>query len=322
MGKYFFILASVALVLTAAGEAPGQRRNVGEQLWEYVGGCDFFADSRVGGRDLTDEIADCRIPPRFVPQFRSLPKPHEGAGPFYVYEPDNGYLHVDTGPVPTCGCSYAATVVAYGRADGYLMVSRRVDICSQNSELAAGRPLEELLPFTLDMFYHPDRKPNRDHAYFYLDLELPREGADTRLIVRPAFINRLTGPGPQSSFSPLAADSIDVYFWDELFLESKTDWNEAYPNSWTPSRWDLDFWSRRIIWRNSDGQPALTPEQSDRLLSYLMRFYQEYRRLQYHSFILGWDRARGSFYIKEKVKAPPLSFLDFLRGLPYYSPSC
>ena len=323
--KFFLALLAAGLFLAGGELDAAERKTAGAALWESVGGCDFFRDPTGVDKTLEPRLENCQPPPDFIPQFSDFPGPDYQGGPYFIYDPENGFLHVDSGPIHDgCGCTNVITAAAYGRSDDYVVIERHTGSCGPDIEMRASVPLEKLLPPEIvpEFFYQPGETPDRTRAYFYLDLEIPRESTDTRLTLKPSFINDVPGSWASLSFSPLSEESHGHYFWDKMFIESKTDWDMYRHSYLAPNRASIDFWSPAVIFHDHAGKPALSPEQTDQVFTHLLNFYKEYRKLKYQSIILGWDRDKGKFFIKEKIEVPPKTFLDFLRGLPYYSPSC
>ncbi len=56
----------------------------------------------------------------------------------------------------------------------------------------------------------------------------------------------------------------------------------------------------------------------------LKTIYAISKDIEYKSVILAWNRAEARFYIKEKIKndAPGLSFLEFIKQLPFLTAIC
>ncbi len=51
--------------------------------------------------------------------------------------------------------------------------------------------------------------------------------------------------------------------------------------------------------------------------------YTYYSKIKYDSVLLGWDRRKGRFFIKEKYDAEQrMNFVEFLQKSKYWIPSC
>jgi hypothetical protein len=45
--------------------------------------------------------------------------------------------------------------------------------------------------------------------------------------------------------------------------------------------------------------------------------------IEFKDVLLGWDKTKSRFYIKEKKnKVPTISFMDFLMNCKYWGPAC
>lgn len=294
-----------------------------------MGGCTYFSDS-VLDEELEEELRNCLLPPPFIPQRKSVAKNEPHLEEYYVYDPVNGFLHVFTGPVPTCGCSYSTTAAAYGKSDGTtVIISRDVSYCGQNTSISGNLPIWDILPrdeISPEQFYGPGLFPNYDHAYFYLDVEIPRQGTETKVTLKPFFINLVPPKWDHFAFSPRTEEREAWFNWDNMYLEVKINRDAMFPNIWSSpelSEHEIEFWSEGIILHESSGLAKELPaDEKQAIVRHFASFYQEYRKLKYQAFILDWDKSKGKFYIKERIEAPPKTFFQFLRELPYFSPSC
>jgi len=242
----------------------------------------------------------------------------------------NGYLKV-SGTWPTCGCGCSKTVAAYkGSNGGFTLIDKENWNCNWLRKISSNRNLKEVLPegFGINSFI-PEGfvNPAQGYAFFYLDIELPHYGTDTKVQIKPIpFGMQIQSKSPLAyeisenesysnckNLSAIGAmankikndKTLDLLLNNRLAEISKNDM--AVINSFI----------------GEDYGPLATIEVLRNELVILKKVYDMYMSIGHEYIILSWSRENGRFLIKENGKATyPISFKQFLSDSEYWGMVC
>ncbi|MBN1950783.1 MAG: hypothetical protein JW801_06240 [Bacteroidales bacterium] len=280
-----------------------QTNTLSEQLWDRVSECySMFEDMDEDGEADYNQIID---------------------------DSRNGYLMID-GDWPTCGCGCRHIAGAYKDSEGnYTFLEKETWNCSWVHKIKSNRDLHKVFPDDMnDAFIPYSNTYYIEHSTpFYLDVEIPQHGTDTRVTLKviPFGIN-LEG-GKLISYGYFEDDCAEgcqsVNCLERLAQKVEDDNSLVYlaeGDLGKISGKDMEH-IRDIIASNNDG--ITSPNQLTEALQNIRSAYQFYQKVQHEYLILGWDRHAARFYIKEKGAAPEvLTFREFIIRGPYWNIMC
>ncbi len=294
-------LILLTLLMTVGLFTSAQNKTLKQQLWDRINPCySMFEDMDEDGKPDYDELID---------------------------DAQNGYLKI-SGAYPTCGCSCSSTVGAYKDAGGqFTFLQTDSWSCEQTESFSSNHKMEDVLPenFGLQVFipsYQSNMKLNR--SVFFLKVEIPHYGTDTKISLEmiPFGINMKSGYPIVYAYTTENADfkytSIGMFVNDitqEVSLEYilKAEYSKIN---------DVDQTNINKMIGNDWG----SFDSKEEITAYLIEMYKAYdlyNKIEFKDVLLGWDKAKSRFYIKEKKnKVQTLSFKDFLLNCKYWGPAC
>ncbi|MBK8011256.1 MAG: hypothetical protein IPK13_07885 [Deltaproteobacteria bacterium] len=241
-----------------------------------------------------------------------------------VEEPKNGYLHVE-GSYPTCGCGCSVTVGAYRRTSGaHVMLKREEWTCEQAIGLSASVPLSSILPMGVGLATFGAKPPASDEARFFLDVEIPRHGTKTVLLLRmlPFGVRATCAHGlcvDMLDRDNTRRDSLELV-WKLVHATSDPAVLEAFMNQGVVS----PEWMREVA-SMLDHHIKTVDDLRKELLA-LRRTYEIYQSLATTRVTLSWNRVASRFDVanKKAQPSPPprRTFLEFLKESHFWQPVC
>lgn len=246
----------------------------------------------------------------------------------------NGYLNV-SGGIPGCGCECDISVAAYKDSFGfYTILAQDNASCDQRNKIASNRLLSEVFPegFGLQTFIlELNSLEKNEFAQFSLKLEIPRYGTDTEVKIEriPIGLN-IKGRG-----------SLIYFYSSEFFREFMNDASELVKRFLGDDKNIAlvnKLFDTKISDLNDDEKNLLTKffvrtndEMSkinslDDLQAYFDKIktnYNYYLKVKYRGFLLGWDKNKARFYIKEKYEdKDKMTFEEYLFSAVFASIDC
>ncbi len=246
----------------------------------------------------------------------------------------NGYLSI-SGSWPTCGCSCSSTVGAYKDSKGnYTYIQKETFSCSWENTISSNKNIMKVLPkkFGIKMFSNKRIDYNSKYASFFMDIEIPRIGTDTKISLKIVPLGLFV-----ESKNPI------------IFSYAESDQNNERLNSQTESMYEIKELATKIneettlellinkkfdkIANNDqniinkiigqDYGKFQTIEKLSEKLKMLKNIYNLYSNLEYTSMILKWDRKKARFKIKSKNNTlKNMSFREFLIKTEYWGAVC
>lgn len=246
-----------------------------------------------------------------------------------VDDSQNGYLHVDGG-WPTCGCNCSHTVGAFTNADGtYTILEREFWECDFVNVIKSNRNINDVFPenFGITTFIPNAKIRLKKNALFYLDVEIPRHGTDTKVIIKLIPFGLLVkgenglsyGYRENEDFRNCKSVSGIKSICDKISSQKVIInlLNSDYQNI---GEADMSVIQEYI------GDDFSRFESLQELTKYLKIFkiaYDLYSSIKHQAVILSWDVQKSRFYIKEKLEPPvKMSFIQFLKTQIYWNPMC
>jgi len=298
-------LTSVALLLILSITSHSQsKQTLSKQIWERVQSCYAnFEDTNDDGKLDDTEIID---------------------------DAENGYLKV-SGTIGTCGCTCSKTIAAFKDNDGtYTFLEQETSDCSWSHKVSSSRDLEAILPkdFGIHTFIPSVENVNKSQALFYLDIDVPRTGTDTKVSLKMIPI----GMNIQSDnllVSEISEDSKmnylqELQFIPQLLTELSEESIQLILNYQSDklSKKDTDLIVATLKKFNKDP----TIDWFENKLNDLKKIYDIYLSIEHSTVTLGWNKAKAKFYIKNNGEpVMPIAFDEFLTNkdiLRYWMAIC
>lgn len=292
------ILMFVTQVLRAQ-----KNKTLSEKLWKQVEKChSMLEDTNKDGKiDYTEIIDDSK----------------------------NGYLKI-SGTFPPCGCTCKNTVGAYKtNANKYVFVKKYFWACSWHEGISSNKYLTELFPFDFEVdgfFQKKIDNPNKI-ATFYLDIEIPRIGTDTKVMIKLIPLGLKMEGKKNIEFG---YNEENRFFYGGKLREIRRMVSEIKNYQTIENLLNNNFSSiikqdsivvDKAIGKNYD--KFKNKEDLVKLMRKMKQIYDLYTQIKYESLILGWNRSNGTFYIKKKVKRTKTdSFVEFLKNTKIYGTMC
>ncbi len=278
-------------------------QTLSERLWQQVDTCySSFEDEDKDGKIDYDELID---------------------------DSSNGYLKVVGGGAP-CGCTCDNSVGAYkDNNSNYVFIKRSAWVCTWGISISSSKSLKKIFPFDFEAegFFSKSLDDNAKHATFYIDVEIPRSGTDTKVSIEliPFGLNiehkgkielghyGEEGGSNHKLLSQISRIANKIKNEDILKLLLDKEFGKIS---------DLDMklihkviGERSSIFKNKEALVHSLQELKDK--------YDLYMKIEHQWLILGWDREKAAFYIKEKGERPKvITFKEFLKDKRYWSPLC
>ncbi|WP_103867376.1 hypothetical protein [Aquimarina sp. I32.4] len=231
----------------------------------------------------------------------------------------NGYLKV-SGTFSTCGCNCTSTAGAYKQKNAtYTVLTIEEWGCSWKKKLSSNKSLQQILPKELMIkSFIPSydfKKYNQKYAIFYLQIDIPKIGTDTnaslQLIpygVNYEATNILTysyTENNKTTDNSIVIQQIANTIEDKQTLQYIL--NKQYEKITDK---DKNLITNTI---NQDNDFLKSVTYLNKLITQVHTIYTMYQLVKYDTIILGWDRNKSKFYIKEKVaRSSTISFNEFI----------
>lgn len=273
-----------------------------EQLWNMVESCySMFEDIDDDGKVDYNELID---------------------------DSGNGYLKI-SGSWPACGCNCINTAGAYKTSSGnYIFITKQEWGCSWVNSVSSSKELGALFPKEIVSkgFFNDEIEESEGYASFYVDIEIPRYGTDTKATIKVipfgltvksnSFVSyEYSEEGCEARKSlyeigVLARNIQDVRTLDYIL-------NSQYSKICESDKDAID----KLI--GDDYSKYNSMEELEYYLKRLFKTYTLYNKIESETIILGWDREEATFYVKHKQGKPVIqTFREFLINNAYWSPVC
>ncbi len=236
----------------------------------------------------------------------------------------NGYLSI-WGDYPTCGCACSSTVGAYKDQYGfYTFFKKSTGSCEYKHHIASNRLLSDVLPEGLGIktfIPNADKLPASDIAMFTLDVEIPRKGTDTKVSIKTLPLGLSFSSENPFVYYSIAGNSDMFEVLKGLADDEK--YNELLGKLENTKIADLSDEEQATIMGLRSMYADKTMDEIQNNIDEVKLIYDYYAQTKYDSLLLGWDREKARFYIKEKYEAKEkMSFIEFIQKSRYWVPSC
>lgn len=295
---------TIAICLLFSNDIVSQTSSLADMLWAEAGGRLLHRDTDEKSRTtITDDAA-------------------------------NGYLRVfyeDEG----CGCPFDTTVAAYKKADGEFTILKTYwDGCGNQRTFSANTDLASVLPedFGLQTFVpnSMEKAYDIDSAVFYLNVELPRNGTDTKIDLSYIPFGLQVEPTDQvlaHSYARKADEngSNSVYMEEIQDMFRKLSDEKTILHILNGGAEKITEGDKGIVkCLYGEGNRYRSIAELSVPIAELRAIYETSKDVEYKSVILGWNRETSRFYVKKKIKnnAPERSFLEFVRQFPFLMAVC
>lgn len=280
------------------------KANLEKQLWERVQNCYSLFEPNENGILEYNKIDDSK----------------------------NGYLGV-WGSFPTCGCTCSSTIGAYKDNNGiYTFLQKEEFLCEYRKSISSNKDLDKILPenFGIHTFFEEELNINSKYAVFFLDVEIPRIGTDTKFALR--FIpfgtfQELNGSVISYDYSQ-EYENTSVHYIKKIEYMARTiiDDNtlthllkKDYENIHMVDR---KFIETKVIvpgsWENFESFEELSEK-----LSILKNAYDIYSQLDFMTILMQWNKEKARFEVKSKIDGPKtITFKEFILEHEFWEPIC
>ena len=241
----------------------------------------------------------------------------------------NGYLKI-SGGWPTCGCTCENTVGAFKNNKGqYTLIKKDSWGCSWINRITSNRNLRTVFPTSIEHngFFEKEIDNDTNKASFYIDIEIPRKGTDTKVSIHTIPFGLSIKSKSIVSFG-YYQDSDNGNYKSIYYLRDivkKTNDTSVLNHILNNDFEKISEVNNNIISKyiGNDDSRFNSMEDLSITLNHIKKVYEEYNQIQHKWLILGWDREKGNFYIKEKGPKPQkISFIEFLIEKRYWSAMC
>ncbi len=249
----------------------------------------------------------------------------------------NGYLRV-WGSYPTCGCECNSIVGAYKNSHGdYMLLQKEEFFCDWNKSISSNKDMDEILPenFDINVFSESKSIENSKYAVFFLDVEIPRIGTDTKFTLKLipfGILKEEEGSAITKSYSQYNLEKEGQSIAPRLIHEIKsmvTKMTNQKTLSYLLKKEydsininDKRYIKHKILGGDSSGSFESFDDLTEQL-NILKNAYDIYSRLDYMSVLMQWNKGKGRFEIKSMCDKPKnLSFKEFILANEYWTPIC
>ena len=280
------------------------KANLEKQLWERVQNCYSLFEPNEDGILEYNKIDDSK----------------------------NGYLRV-WGSFPTCGCTCSSTIGAYKDTNGiYTFLQKEEFLCEYRKSISSNKDLGKILPenFGIHTFLKEELNISSDYAVFFLDVEIPRFGTDTKFTLRLipfGILQEQKNSVISYSYSQENENTSAQYIKEIEYMANKIidDSTLTYllkKNYESIHIDDRKFIENALVGQDSMGYFDSFDELSEKL-NILKNAYDIYSQLDFMSVLMQWDKEKARFEIKSKSDEPKtMTFKEFLLENVYWTPIC
>ncbi len=278
-------------------------KSLSQQLWDEVQPCySNFEDMDDDGKVDFDELID---------------------------DSKNGYLKI-SGSWPTCGCACNSTVGAFKDKSGkYTFVKKETYNCSWSFAVSANRDLKTVLPddiLSAGFFSNPISNFG-EYAIFFLDIEIPQYGTDTKVSIELIPFGLLKKSNSVMAYSFSEEDDVirvfPLYRLAEL-VEDVSD-NKTIDYILNNQFEKINATDKKLIAGliGDDMSQFKSETELAKHLKSMKKMYEIYQQINHQTLTLGWDKEKGKFYIKEKGSKPKeATFKEFITKNGFWGPVC
>ncbi|WP_293289662.1 DUF413 domain-containing protein [Allomuricauda sp.] len=287
-----------------------QGKSLSHQLWERVKDCQALLDDTDNGEKLDfNKIDDSK----------------------------NGYLKI-WGSYPTCGCTCSSTVGAYRDIHGgYTFLQKEESSCDWRKSISSNKDLAVILPdsFDIRVFSKSQALIKPKYALFFLDVEIPRFGTDTKFtlklipfgILKPEENSLITYNYSEYNIGK-EKNAIAPKFIQNLkhivakINDGKTLMHLLNKNYDSINPNDKKYIEQNVLGKASSNRIKSLDELTETLIL-LKNAYDVYSELDFMSVMMKWNKEKGRFEIKSKGDLPkPVSFKEFILENEFWVPVC
>lgn len=278
-----------------------------QQLW------DFASDCQKAVSEGYEEIFD-KKPESFKDYCRTC-----------IDDSGNGYLFIQ-GSWPTCGCSCHSEIGAYRKANGkYTLLKYESWPCSNSFGIYSNEKLVDVMPEYLSLKDFNSSADLDTVNYFHLDMEIPRVGTDTKVVLRLFPLGQI-GTGTKGiSFNTKNSKTLysSLYSIKRKIINHLKDDNqiELILNGCI-NELPVEI-KTEIESEIGENRRYKTIEELISKLSYIKNVYESYISLQYTEMTFSWNRSSGRFEIKDRSGKPKqMALLEFIQESRFFSLAC
>ncbi|MBW8243499.1 hypothetical protein K1F50_11855 [Muricauda oceani] len=244
----------------------------------------------------------------------------------------NGYLRV-WGSFPTCGCTCSSTIGAYKDTNGiYTFLQKEEFLCEYRKSISSNKDLGKILPenFGIHTFLKEELNISSDYAVFFLDVEIPRFGTDTKFtlqLIPFGILQEQKDSVISYSYSQENENTPVQYIKEIEYMANKIidDSTLTYllkKNYESIHIDDRKFIENALVGQDSMGYFDSFDELSEKL-NILKNAYDIYSQLECMSVLMQWNKEKARFEIKSKSDEPKtMTFKEFLLENVYWTPIC
>lgn len=239
----------------------------------------------------------------------------------------NGYLKI-SGSWPACGCSCSSTVGAYkNRQNQYTILQLDEVLCDWEKKISSNKKLEDILPidFGIKDFISAPITEKPDYPIFFVNFNIPRIGTDTKLKLELIPLGIIPEGNDLLCYHYIGINKHKLFYIITQLVKSFKDdktLNFLLAGKFS-SICENDQKLISEIVENNHGSELKSKKDVQNWLIDLKKIYNIYKMLTFDEIILGWDKQKSRFFIKEKIrKTENITFKKFLISKEYWYPSC
>lgn len=293
----------VIICLLVSSYLVAQKSVLADMLWAEAGGRIDISEDHGGEYEITDDSK-------------------------------NGYLKVAF-TEDGCGCYSETTIGAYKSSNGkYTALKMDWDGCEWRKTLSSNKDLNSKLPkdFGLHTFLPKSKETEYQitSAVFYLEAEIPQKGTDTQLNL--SYIPFGIHMTPEDHVLNYEYKQVNEHGGSNFLYSGalqamlrKISNENTLECILERSVDDIIPEDKKIVEKlYGKGNPYSGINELATQIHQLKTIYEISKDVEYKAIILSWNREEARFYIKEKIKnvAPEMSFLEFIRELPFLVAIC
>lgn len=235
----------------------------------------------------------------------------------------NGYLHISNG---LC-CKQERTVAAYKNTQNkYAIISQYHNDCDNSHEIVSNMDPRKILPKKLLTIISKNQSP---YASFYLSLNLPKKGTDTKVYIKQIPLGLLVKSQNAITISISTQRSQQKELQAIKKIAQKIKDKQTITHLLNKDYKSIDNTDLKIIdetilaYKTTVVNPTINNKDDLCVaLKELNQIYKTQLQNKYKSFILKWDRKKTKFLIKHETLLPKneqsKSFIDFLKDSQYF----
>lgn len=237
----------------------------------------------------------------------------------------NGYLEI-CGIYPTCGCYCSTIVSAYKDTNNnYTFIQTNEETCNWVKSVSSNKEIASILPenFGFNSFSSAQIIPFLKNPAFYLNFIIPRKGTDTKVTPEliPFGLNIKQKSAWVYSYSQNKAEPKSIS--DIKKIVTSIENNETITYLISEAIDSISPKDLKVIKTSIANKAFSSTKELSAIFTELKNIYNTYLTIQHSYIILGWNKEKGSFFIKEKGDKPKtITFKNFLLHANYWEPIC